>query len=142
MGTERSVPPFRLCVDQFRQDHFFRLIPEAVHQAHPGHLIPAIALDEQPRQPLGKYGRMRKKYLQEQRPILFNRLVLNGQLQSHLLETEETANSRLEQMMQEMAAKNGATEELKAKDQMAWVGLMNSLKNQAEELILTELIYA
>ena len=115
---------------------------EIQYQQNGDYLIPAIALDEQPRQPLGKYGRMRKKYLQEQRPILYNRLVLNGQLHRHLLEIEETANSRLERMMQEMAAKNGATEELKAKDQMAWVGLMNSLKNQAEELILTELIYA
>ena len=115
---------------------------EIQYQQNGDYLIPAIALDEQPRQPLGKYGRMRKKYLQEQRPILFNRLVLNGQLQRHLLEIEETANSRMERMMQEMAAKNGATEELKAKNQMAWVGLMNSLKNQAEELILTELIYA
>ena len=115
---------------------------EIQYQRNGDYLIPAITLGEQPQQTLGKYGRMRKKYLQEQRPILFNRLVLNGQLQRHLLEIEETANSRLERMMQEMAVKNGATEELKAKDQMAWVGLMNSLKNQAEELILTELIYA
>ena len=115
---------------------------EIQYQRNGDYLIPAITLGSQPQQPLGKYGRMRKKYLQEHRPILFNRLVLNGQLQRHLLEIEETANSRLERMMQEMAAKNGATEELKAKDQMAWVGLMNSLKNQAEELILTELIYA
>ena len=115
---------------------------EIQYQQNGDYLIPAIALDEQPRQPLGKYGRMRKKYLQEHRPILFNRLVLNGQLQSHLLEIEETANRRLEQMMNELAAKNGATEELKARDQMAWVGLMNGLRNQAEEMILTELIYA
>ena len=115
---------------------------EIQYQQNGDYLIPAITLGEQPPQPLGKYGRMRKKYLQEHRPILFNRLVLNGQLQSHLLETEETANSRLEQMMQEMAAKNGASEELKEKDQMAWVGLMNSLQNQAEEMILAELIYA
>ena len=115
---------------------------EIQYQQNGDYLIPEITLGEQPQQSLGKYGRMRKKYLQEHRPILFNRLVLNGQLQRHLLEIEETANSRLERMMQEMAAKNGATEELKAKDQMAWVGLMNNLKNQAEELILTELIYA
>ena len=115
---------------------------EIQYQQNGDYLIPAITLGEQPRKPLGKYGRMRKKYLQEQRPILFNRLVLNGQLQSHLLETEEAANSRLERMTQEMARKNGVTEELKAKDQMAWVGLMNSLRNQAEEVILAELIYA
>ena len=115
---------------------------EIQYQQNGNYLIPAITLGEQPPQPLGKYGRMRKKYLQENRPILFNRLVLNGKLQAHLLETEETANSRLEQMMNELAAKNGASEELKEKDQMAWVGLMNSLQNQAEEMILAELIYA
>ena len=104
------------------------------------YLIPDLKLKET--RPIGRYGRMRKKYLMENRPILFNRMTLNESLFPHLLEIEETANSRLERMMQEMAAKNGATEELKAKDQMAWVGLMNSLKNQAEELILTELIYA
>ena len=115
---------------------------EIQYQQNGDYLIPAITLDEQPPQPLGKYGRMRKKYPQEQRPVLFNRLVLTGQLQSHLLETEETANRRLEQMMNELAAKNCATEDLKARDQMAWVGLMNGLKNQAEEMILAELIYA
>ena len=114
---------------------------EIQYQQNGDYLIPAIALDEQPRQPLGKYGRMRKKYLQEQRPILFNRLVLNGQLQSHLLEIEETANRRLEQMMNELATKNGATEELKAKDQMAWVGAMNNIRNRAEEIVNAEIIY-
>ena len=105
-------------------------------------LLPNVSLGKMETRPLGKYGRMRKKYLQENRPVLYNSLVFSGKLQSHLLEIEETANSRLEQMMQEMAKKNGATEELKAKDQMAWVGLMNGLKNQAEEMILAELIYA
>lgn len=114
---------------------------EIQFQQNGDYLIPTITLGNQPQQPLGKYGRMRKKYLQEHRPILFNRLVLNGKLQSHLLKIEETANRRLEQMMKEMAEKNGATEKLKAEDQMAWVGLMNSLQNQAEEMILAELIY-
>ncbi|MBQ9262850.1 MAG: TnpV protein [Clostridia bacterium] len=115
---------------------------EIHYQQNGDYLIPEITLDSQPQQPLGKYGRMRKKYLQEHRPILFNRFVLNGQLQSHLLEIEETANRRMEQLMTELAVKNGATEKLKTEDQLAWVGLMNNLRNEAEEMILTELIYA
>ena len=104
--------------------------------------IPNLTLGEMNRQPIGKYGRMRKNYLQEHRPILYNRMILNGQLQSHLLETEQTANRRLEQLMTELKQANGVTEQMKAENQMQWIGLMNNLKQTAEETILTELIYA
>lgn len=106
------------------------------------YLIPDLILTEQPRKPLGKYGRMRKKYLQEHRPILWNQMILSETLYPHLWEIDETANRRLEQMMKEMAAQNGVTESLKAADPMKWVGLMNSLKAQAEEILLNELIYS
>ena len=106
------------------------------------YLIPDLTLTEQPRKPLGKYGRMRKKYLQEHRPILWNQMILSETLYPHLWEIDETANRRLEQMMKEMAAQNGVTESLKAADPMKWVGLMNSLKAQAEEILLNELIYS
>ena len=105
-------------------------------------LIPNLALPEQPDRDLGKYGRMRRTYLKEYRPGMFNRLTLNGTLFSHLLEIEDAANSRLEQMMPELAKAAGATEQLKASDMMTWVGLMNSCKAQAEEIILSELIYS
>ena len=105
------------------------------------YLLPDLTLGEQPVRDLGKYGRMRRTYLKEHRPGLFNQLVMNGTLFSHLLEIEDTANSRLNQMMPELAKTAGATEALKASDQMAWVGLMNSCKAQAEEIILAELIY-
>ena len=105
------------------------------------YLIPDMGIDETP-VPLGKYARMRQRFLQEHKPGLFSQMLLSGTLKSHLLETEETANRQLEQTMTELTAKNGATEKLKAEDQMAWVGLMNSLKAQAEEMILAELIYA
>ena len=106
------------------------------------YLIPDLALPEQPDRDLGKYGRMRLRYLKEYRPGLFNRLTLNGTLFSHLLEIEDAANRRLELMMPELAKAAGATEELKASDPMKWVGLMNSCKAQAEEIILKELIYS
>lgn len=103
--------------------------------------IPNLILSQQENTPLGKYGRMRKKYLQEHRPVLWNRLILSEQLYPHLREIDETANRRLEQMMPTLMQSAGATEALKASDPMKWVGLMNNLKAQAEEVILTELIY-
>lgn len=103
--------------------------------------IPNLSLSQQESKPLGKYGRMRKKYLQEHRPVLWNRLILSEQLYPHLREIDETANRRLEQMMPTLMQSAGVTEALKASDPMKWVGLMNNLKAQAEEVILTELIY-
>ena len=105
-------------------------------------LLSDLTLGEQPDRDLGKYGRMRRTYLKEHRPGLFNRLTLNGTLFSHLLEIEDAANSRLEQMMPELAKAAGATEQLKASDPMKWVGLMNNCKAQAEEIIMSELIYS
>ena len=104
--------------------------------------IPNLSLSQQESKPLGKYGRMRKKYLQEHRPVLWNSLILSEKLYPHLREIDETANRRLEQMMPVLMQSAGVTEALKARDPMKWVGLMNNLKAQAEEVILAELIYA
>lgn len=104
--------------------------------------IPDLKLSEEPEStPLGKYGMLRKTYLQEHRPILWNQMILSETLFPHLREIDETANRRLEQMMPELMKSAGVTEELKARDQMKWVGLMNSLKAQAEEIVLSELVY-
>lgn len=104
--------------------------------------IPNLILEEQTEvKPLGKYGRMRKNYLKEHRTVFYNNLLLSGKLTAHLQEIDETANRRLEQMMPELAKAAGVTESLKASDPMQWVGLMNNCKAQAEEMILTELIY-
>ena len=91
---------------------------------------------------LGRYGRMRKAYLQEHKKILFNSLLLMGELTAHLAEIDQTASERVNRMVSEMAATQGVTEELKERDPMAWVGAMNSLKAQAEEVVLNELVYA
>ena len=104
------------------------------------YLIPDLKLSEQPEKPLGKYGRMRKAYLKEHRPLIYNQLLLTEKLYPHLLEIDETANSRLEQMMPQLAESAGATEALKARDPMRWVGLMNTCKAQAEEILIVELI--
>ena len=102
------------------------------------YLIPNLKLDEQPEKPLGKYGRMRRAYLKENRPLLYNQFLLNGTLYPHLLEIEETANQRLELIMNQLLEKDPAPD--KKQNAMAWVQHMNTLKAQAEEVILTELI--
>lgn len=91
---------------------------------------------------LGKYGRMRKKYLRENRPILWNQMILSEKLYPHLREIDKTANSRLELMMPELMKAAGVTEELKQRDPMKWVELMNNCKAQAEETILRDLIFS
>ena len=114
---------------------------ELTYTKNGDYLIPDLSLTEQQETPLGKYGRMRKTYLKEHRPILWNRMILSETLYPHLREIDETANRRLERMMLELMKLNGVTEGLKAEDPMKWVGLMNNLKAQAEETILAELIY-
>ena len=103
--------------------------------------IPDLTLEEQPDTPIGKYGRMRQRYLKEHRPVLYNDLLLQGKLYNHLLEVDEAANARMEVLMPQLMQTAGVTEELKAADQMKWVGLMNTLKAQVEEIIRDELIF-
>ena len=106
------------------------------------YLFPNLTLSETETKPLGKYGRMMKKYLQENRPVLCNSMILSETLYPQLREIDETANRKLEQMMPELMKQNGVTEELKASDPMMWTDLMNNLKHQAEEVILEELIHS
>ena len=101
--------------------------------------IPDLKLSEQPEAPIGKYGRMRQRYLKEHRPGLYSSLILNEKL--YLLEIDRAARERMDAMLPCMMEATGVTEELKARDPMRWVGLMNTLKAQVEEVILTELIY-
>lgn len=90
---------------------------------------------------LGKYALLRRKFLKENRRVTYTNLLTSGKLNSHLMEVEQTALTRLEQMVPQMAKAEGVTEELKATDQMKWVGLMNNIRHSAEETILNELIY-
>ena len=115
---------------------------ELIYEKNGDYLIPGLSLSEQKPQPLGKYGRMRKQYLQEHRPVLWNSLLLSEKLYPHLREIDEEANSRLEEMMPKLMKAAGVTEALKASDPMRWTGLMNSLKAQAEETILAELVFS
>ena len=104
------------------------------------YLIPDVTLNET--KPIGRYGRMRKKFLKENRPILYSRMLLSETLYPHLNEIEETVERRMEEMIPKLAETAGATEEMKAADPMKWVGLMNNCKAQAEEILLSELVYS
>lgn len=92
--------------------------------------------------PHGKYALLRKKFLKEHRRVTYTNLLTSGKLNSHLSEIQQTAQRRMEQIVAQMAKSQGVTEELKASDQMKWVGLMNNLQNAAEEMVLAELIYS
>lgn len=102
--------------------------------------IPAITVSEEPR-PVGYFGQMHKRYLEENHPIQFQRFVLHGELGTHLADVEEQARERLDRLTEQMAVAEGVTEELKARDPMEWVGRMNSIRNRAEEIVQQELIF-
>ena len=104
--------------------------------------IPDLKLSEQPEAPIGKYGRMRQRYLKEHRPGLYSSLILSEKLYPHLLEIDKAANERMDTLMPQLMEAAGVDEALKVADQMRWVGLMNTLKAQAEETILSELIFS
>ena len=102
--------------------------------------IPDIRLPEENR-PIGRWGRMHRDYIKEHNPIRFNDLCLSGELWTYLDDLNEQAQSRLELIIEQMRAAEGVTEGMKQNDQMAWVAAMNSIRNRAEEIIKTELIY-
>ena len=105
-----------------------------------GYLYPSIAIPEEDMQPIGKYGRMRKRYLKEYRPVVYSQLIVSGKLFSHLREIDSTCNAQMEQMVKQMAKSENVTESLKAENQMEWVARMNGIQNRAEEMVLQELI--
>ena len=104
-------------------------------------LLPNLTIGEVELPPIGKFGRMRKHYLKEHRPVLYSNLFLSGTLFQHLVEIDEACEERLELLIRQMAGQEGITEALKAADQMEWVRSMNSIRNRAEEVVLRELIY-
>ena len=106
------------------------------------YFIPNITLPDDGEYQIGKYGRMRRSYLKEYRKILYNNYVLEGTLFKHLAEIDQACNERIENIVSAMAKQEGVTESLKAADQIEWLCRMNSIRNRAEEIILTEIVYA
>lgn len=105
------------------------------------YFVPDIALPEGSNRKIGKYGRMRHRYLKEHRPVLYSTMILDGSLWDHLAEIDLTCNNRLDVLISGMQEKQGITKTMKARDPMAWVGAMNNIRNCAEEIILRELVY-
>ena len=124
-------------------------LPKRIHDDNNGldyvlvgdYYIPALRLTEESR-PIGHWGRRRKAYLEEARPALYCSLLLSGKLWTHLADVDEQAQERLDLIMEQMKAAEGVTEELKARNQLAWVQHMNSIRSRAEEIIYAELVYA
>ena len=106
------------------------------------YLLPTLLPPQEPQTPLGKYGSMRRRFLQQSRKVTYTNLLTSGQLHSHLTEIEETARNRVERIVTQMAQAQGVTEEMKDTNPMQWVGLMNNVRAAAEEQVLAELIYA
>lgn len=104
------------------------------------YFIPDLELPEELR-PIGKWGRMRREYLREHKPIQYNCLLLSGKLWTYLADLNEQAQEQLDRIIQQMKTEEGVTEALKAADPTAWVQRMNSIRNRAEEIIREELIY-
>ena len=105
------------------------------------YLIPDLTLPTEPEIQLGRYALMHRDYLEQHKRVTYLNLLTAGKLNAHLYEVEQTALMRLEQMTKQLALEQGVTEELKEKAPMQWVGLMNSIRSQVEEVILNELIY-
>lgn len=106
-----------------------------------GIYYPNLTLPEEEEPHYGKYGRMRKAYLQEHHKGLYTELLFTGKLVEHLNEVDDTANERMQFLTRQMAEKQHVDEALKARDQLAWVGAKNNIHNAAEEIVLSELIY-
>lgn len=103
--------------------------------------IPNIVAPKQEKIVLNKYGRMRLKYLKEYRKADYSIMLINGTLNTHLKEIQETAQTRVEQIIDQLKEKSDLTEDMKNTDVLYWVGTMNSIKSQAEEIVFNELIY-
>ena len=103
--------------------------------------IPCLVLDEEDTQPIGMWGRKYLRYIKEHRPVLHTTLLLSGKLNSTLTEINNRATEMFDRLVKQQAEKEGVTEQLKAQNQMAWVGAMNYIRHAVEEIVLSELIY-
>lgn len=102
---------------------------------------PDLELTEKTDYQIGKYGRMRQNYLKEHHKAAYSKLLLNGELNEHLNRVDVECEQRMGVLVRQMQERQGVTEQLKAENQMRWVGMMNNIRNAAEEVILEELVY-
>ena len=109
---------------------------EVTYSMQDGYRLPNLLPPQEPEATLGKYALMRRTFLREHRRVTYTNLLTSGKLTAHLLEIEKTARSRMDEITSQMAKAEGVTEELKSANQMKWVGLMNNIRQAAEETIL------
>ena len=103
--------------------------------------LPCLVSSPEAHQTIGIWGRKRQQYLKEHRPVLYSELVQNGRLNGHLVAIDEQARKQLALLTAQLANAEGVNEQLKERDQMAWVSAMNSIRNRAEEIVFSALIY-
>ena len=103
--------------------------------------IPDIQLGDVDERPIGRWGRVHRDYLRDNRPIVYNELLLSGRLHTALADLNEQAQQRLELIIRQMQENEGITEALKRQDTMLWVQSMNSIRSRAEEIVLSEIVY-
>ncbi len=103
--------------------------------------IPDLKLPEENR-PIGRYGRLHREYLKQEHPARYSSLILTGKLWTYLADLNEQAEERLDLIMEQMKAAEGVTGELKAQNQLEWVGRMNNIRSRAEAIIKNEMIYS
>lgn len=104
-----------------------------------GYLLPNLCVEDMP--PLGKYGMLRRSYLQQHHSGIYTGMQLSGKLHPHLQEIDQQASEMAERLIAQMARQQNVTEQMKATDPLRWAGLMNNIKAAAEEIVLNELIY-
>lgn len=111
------------------------------YELHGDYYLPCLAILEEEVHTIGIWGRKHQQYLREHRPIIYSDLVLSGKLYSYLADIDTQARNKLDLLVTQLAEKEGINEQLKAQDQLSWVGAMNNIRNRAEEIVLNELIY-
>ena len=126
--------------DKIMEKHIYDEKNGLSYTLYGDYYLPDLALNEE--EPIyGKYGMLRKQFLKEHRSAKYQYLLLTGKLTEHLNQIDQEARERVEMLMEQMAEKQGVTEELKLRNQMKWVGLMNNIKTRAEEIVLKNLVY-
>lgn len=108
---------------------------------HGDYYLPDLELPEEENPTYGKYGMLRRTFLKEHRKGLYVSMLLQGKIAEHLNQIDGAATERMELLVVKMTERQGVTEQLKAENQLLWVGMMNSIKSTAEEIVLRELIY-
>lgn len=105
------------------------------------YLLPDLQLPEEENKPIGVRGRRHKRYLQEHKSATYTTLLTNGKLNAYLADIDEQAEEMFSRLVKQMAEREGVTEQLKAKNQLEWIGRMNNIRNAAEEVVNSDLIY-